>query len=49
MGEFARWYVDGMRGLTEQPQRANRVVEELTGRPATTFAQWARTKVDEFR
>jgi uncharacterized protein YbjT (DUF2867 family) len=49
MGEFARWYVDGMRDLTEHPQQANRVVEELTGRPATTFAQWARNKVDEFR
>jgi uncharacterized protein YbjT (DUF2867 family) len=49
MGEFARWYVDGMRDLTEHPQQANRVVEEITGRPATTFAQWAREKVDEFR
>jgi uncharacterized protein YbjT (DUF2867 family) len=49
MGEFARWYVDGMRDLTEHPQQANRLVEELTGRPATTFAQWARNKVDEFR
>jgi uncharacterized protein YbjT (DUF2867 family) len=49
MGEFARWYVDGMRDLTEHPQQANRLVEELTGRPATTFAQWARKKVDEFR
>jgi uncharacterized protein YbjT (DUF2867 family) len=49
MGEFARWYVDGMRDLTAHPQQANRLVEELTGRPATTFAQWARNKVDEFR
>ncbi|TWF75891.1 uncharacterized protein YbjT (DUF2867 family) [Pseudonocardia hierapolitana] len=49
MGEFAQWYVDGMRDLTEHPQQANRVVEEITGRPATTFAQWARKKADEFR
>jgi uncharacterized protein YbjT (DUF2867 family) len=49
MGEFARWYVDGMRDLAEHPQQANRLVEELTGRPATTFAQWARNKADEFR
>ena len=48
MGEFARWYVDGMRDLAEHPQQANRVVEEITGRPATTFAQWARKKVDQF-
>jgi uncharacterized protein YbjT (DUF2867 family) len=49
MGEFARWYVDGMRDLTEFPQQANRAVEEITGRPATTFAQWAKKKVDAFR
>jgi uncharacterized protein YbjT (DUF2867 family) len=48
MGEFARWYVDGMRDLAEHPQQANRVVEEITGRPATTFAQWARNKVGQF-
>src|SRR5918999_206164 len=49
MGEFARWYVDGMRDLAEHPQQANRNVEEITGRPATTFAQWAAKKVGEFR
>jgi len=49
MGEFARWYVDGMRELTEHPQQANMAIEELTGRPATTFAQWARKNVDQFR
>jgi uncharacterized protein YbjT (DUF2867 family) len=48
MGEFARWYVDGMRDFAEHPQQANRLVEEITGRPATTFAQWARKKVDQF-
>lgn len=49
MGEFARWYVDSMRDYIDQPQSANRLVEELTGRPATTFAEWARKKADEFR
>jgi uncharacterized protein YbjT (DUF2867 family) len=49
MGEFARWYVDGMRDLAEQPQQATRTVEEVTGRPATTFVQWAVKKVGEFR
>lgn len=49
MGEFARWYVDGMRDLAAHPQQANRMVEEITGRPATTFAQWARRNVDAFR
>jgi uncharacterized protein YbjT (DUF2867 family) len=49
MGEFARWYVDSMRDYADLPQPANQLVEELTGRPATTFAEWARKKVDEFR
>jgi uncharacterized protein YbjT (DUF2867 family) len=49
MGEYARWYVDGIRDLAAHPQQANRTVEELTGRPATTFAQWARKKAAEFR
>jgi uncharacterized protein YbjT (DUF2867 family) len=49
MGEYARWYVDGMRELAEHPQQATRTVEEVTGRPATTFAQWAEKKVGEFR
>lgn len=49
MGEFARWYVGWMRDLTEHPQQATWTVEEITGRPATTFAQWARNKADEFR
>jgi len=49
MGDFARDYVDGMRDLAQHPQQANRVVEELIGRPATTFADWARSNADEFR
>jgi hypothetical protein len=38
-----------MRDLVQHPQEANRLVEEITGRPATTFAQWARKKADAFR
>jgi uncharacterized protein YbjT (DUF2867 family) len=49
MGGSARWYVDRTRNLAEHPQQANLVVEEITGRPATTFAEWARKKVDAFR
>jgi uncharacterized protein YbjT (DUF2867 family) len=47
--EVARWYVEGRAQLVERPQRANRTVEEVLGRPATTFAQWARDNVDAFR
>ena len=49
MGEYARWYVDGHAGLVEHPQLAVRTVEELLGRPATTFAEWAVAHADEFR
>jgi hypothetical protein len=47
--EGARWYLDLMPGLVEHPQQPTRTVEEILGRPATTFAQWAAKKVDEFR
>jgi uncharacterized protein YbjT (DUF2867 family) len=49
MGEYARWYVDGMRQLAEYPQQTTPTVAEITGRPGTTFAQWAARNVDEFR
>jgi uncharacterized protein YbjT (DUF2867 family) len=49
MGDFAQWYVDGMAQLTEHPQPAVRTVEEVTGRPATTFAEWAVRNVAGFR
>jgi uncharacterized protein YbjT (DUF2867 family) len=42
MGEYAEWYVDGAAILVEHPQPANQTVAELTGRPAMTFAEWAR-------
>jgi uncharacterized protein YbjT (DUF2867 family) len=49
MGEFARWYVDGMRDLAEHPQQVTSTVQDVTGRPGTTFAQWAEANVDKFR
>jgi hypothetical protein len=48
MGEYAQWYVDGMALLAQHPQRAAPTVEEVTGRPATTFAQWAVAHADAF-
>ncbi|GAA4975130.1 NAD(P)H-binding protein [Kineococcus glutinatus] len=50
MGEGAAWYVDtAVGGYADTPGAANRLVEELTGRPATTFARWARRNADAFR
>lgn len=49
MGEYARWYVDGMAELARHPQQAVPTVEEVTGRPATTFARWAVEHVELFR
>ena len=50
MGEGAAWYLDEAVGAYGQhPPEANRLVQELTGRPATTFAEWARAHADAFR
>jgi uncharacterized protein YbjT (DUF2867 family) len=49
MGEYAAWYADGMRQLAGHPQAAVPTVAELTGRPGTTFAAWARDNADLFR
>jgi hypothetical protein len=42
MGEYAGWYVDGLAVLAEHPQATVEPVAAVTGRPATTFAEWAR-------
>jgi uncharacterized protein YbjT (DUF2867 family) len=48
--ETAEWYVDTiLGGSVDNPVRANRVIEEVTGRPATPYAQWARDNVAAFR
>jgi uncharacterized protein YbjT (DUF2867 family) len=49
MGEYGAWYADGLKLLAEHPQGAVPTVAELTGRPATTFAAWARSRADMFR
>jgi len=48
LGDFATWYVAGERALVAHPQVATGTVEELTGRPGTTFAQWVAANVDLF-
>jgi uncharacterized protein YbjT (DUF2867 family) len=48
MGEWADWYLDGMRALAENPQRAETTIADLTGRPATTFAEWAARNASAF-
>jgi uncharacterized protein YbjT (DUF2867 family) len=49
LGEYAEWYVDGLAVLAEHPQRAVDTVPRVTGRPATTFAEWARRHAAAFR
>lgn len=49
MGEWAAWYVDGIGQLVAYPQPVQPTVAEITGRPATTFAQWAAKHADAFR
>lgn len=49
MGDNAQWYVDNVLiGLDGHTAPANRVAEEILGRPATTFAQWAARYAVEF-
>ncbi len=49
MGDFAQWYVDATAALVAHPQQAVPTVAEVTGRPGTTFAQWAARNVTAFR
>lgn len=50
MGENAAWYFDTiLAGSAASPMPPNCAVEEITGRPATAFARWARAHVDRFR
>ncbi len=50
MGEDAGWYVDTvLAGLAEHPPEPDPTVEEVLGRPATTFARWAADHADRFR
>lgn len=50
MGADAEWYVDTiLAGSVDSPVRASTVIEDVTGKPATAFAQWARDNADAFR
>ncbi|MGV0814715.1 NAD(P)H-binding protein [Mycolicibacterium boenickei] len=48
MGDDAAWYLDAV-STNEEPQRANQLVAELTGSPATSVAQWATQNAELFR
>lgn len=49
MGENAGWYVDHVLAPSVTgPTQVTTVVEQVIGRPATTFAAWARAHVDRF-
>lgn len=49
MRENAQWYVDNVLTAFEAgTAEPNRLVEEITGRPATRFADWARAHAHEF-
>lgn len=50
MGADAGWYVDAvLGGFAEHTREATPLVEELTGRPGTTFAEWAAENAEAFR
>jgi uncharacterized protein YbjT (DUF2867 family) len=49
MGEYGRWYLDGLAELASYPQAAGSTVADLLGRPAMTYEEWARRHADLFR
>jgi uncharacterized protein YbjT (DUF2867 family) len=49
MGEYAVRYIDGQASMVDHPQVATATVSDITGRPGTTFAQWATVNADLFR
>jgi uncharacterized protein YbjT (DUF2867 family) len=49
MGAYAAWYVDGQEAFIDHPQPVSPTVAEVTGRPGTTFLEWARAHVADFR
>lgn len=48
MGAQVGWYLDLMAEGVDAPQQANRLVEELTGSPAESVAQWAARNAELF-
>jgi len=50
MGDDAAWYVDtALAGLIDNPAVVTTTVADVTGRPATTFGQWAAANAAAFR
>jgi uncharacterized protein YbjT (DUF2867 family) len=49
MGEYAKWYLDGLAGSVGHPQAAVPTVAEIIGRPALTYEQWTRRHQEMFR
>jgi uncharacterized protein YbjT (DUF2867 family) len=49
MGDQVGWYLDLMAEGVDAPQQANQLVEELTGSPAESVAQWAARNAELFR
>ncbi|GLY03702.1 NmrA family NAD(P)-binding protein [Actinoplanes sp. NBRC 101535] len=49
MGEYGPWYLDGLAQLAAAPQAAGSTVSDLLGRPAMTYAEWARRHSGLFR
>ncbi|WP_350281034.1 NAD(P)H-binding protein [Kribbella sp. HUAS MG21] len=47
--ETAQWLLDGFRMMAEHPMKPETTVEDLTGRPAVTYREWARANVAAFR
>ncbi|UNB55244.1 SDR family oxidoreductase [Mycolicibacterium sp. YH-1] len=48
MGDGVQWYFD-LFSAGSEPQVANDAVEQLTGTPAMSMAQWAAANADQFR
>ncbi|HYN97011.1 MAG TPA: NAD(P)H-binding protein [Pilimelia sp.] len=50
MGDTAAWYVDNvLAAMSPHSEPPTHTTEQLTGRPATTFARWAAEHADDFR
>ena len=48
-GVAANWYLDGLAALTAHPQTTLHPSSHITGQPATTYLDWARTHAHLFQ
>ncbi|TDW89040.1 NAD(P)H-binding protein [Kribbella sp. VKM Ac-2566] len=46
--ETAQWLLDGFRMMAEHPMKPEPAVRDLTGRPGTTYREWARANAAVF-